>query len=413
MGAYLDRTEGHMGVLFDSFKIGDRTVRNRFVRSATYEAAADGDGRVTPEVLRLYEILGRGDLGTIVTGYMHVASGGRGAPKSIGIDRDEFVPGLRALADSIKADGALAIYQLVHAGGQTMKRITGSRPVAPSGDRRDYLMMEKARQLSAAEIARVVTAFASAAGRAREAGADGVQIHAAHGYLLSEFLSPFFNHRSDEYGGSDEGRYRILGEVIAEVRATVGSDLLVLVKMNIDDGTPQPGMTPELAAYYASRMAADGVDCLEISAGSTTWAPFLMCRGEAPIDDFARVAPRPIRFLTKRRLEATLRPSLEEAYNAPSAGTVKEALGSVPLALVGGMRTLPAMEEVVSSGRADLVSLSRPLVREPGLVGRFRAEPDAIPHCISCNRCLAAGFNNLPLRCYVKGLPGKRTRDLS
>jgi 2,4-dienoyl-CoA reductase-like NADH-dependent reductase (Old Yellow Enzyme family) len=399
-----------MSALFQPVKIGALSAANRFVRSATHEDMADADGRVTPAILKLYRALARGGIGTIISGFMYVHKDGRGNRWCTGIDRDELVPGLAGLADVMKDEGSLAIFQIYHAGGQTRRSFTGSRPRGPSGHRRDPIMLEKPLPLRLEEIGRVAADFGAAARRAKEAGADGVQVHAGHGYLLSEFLSPFFNDREDLYGGSREGRYRLLGEVIHAVRRAVGPESAVMVKMNIDDGTPEPGVTPELAAYYASRMVTDGIDCLEISAGSTTWAPFVMCRGAALTKDFARAAPWPVSLLADRRLKATARPPFVEAYNAPQSGPVKAALGKVPLALVGGMRTLARMEECVSSGTADLVSLSRPFVREPGLANHLRTDPTTMPTCTSCSRCLAAVFNGLPLRCYINGLPAKPGR---
>ena len=173
--------------------------------------------------------------------------------------------------------------------------------------------------LVAEEIQTLASDFGAAARRAREAGADAVQLHAAHGYLLSEFLSPYHNRRDDAYGGDVDGRYRFVGEVIAAVRAEVGSDFPLLVKMNIDDGTPEPGMTPDLAAAYAARMVRDGVDCLEISAGATIGAPFVMCRGEAHTEDFASIAPWPVSRLLERTIAATPQPPFVEAYNGKAS----------------------------------------------------------------------------------------------
>ncbi len=403
-----------MSVLFEPFCIGSLEVKNRFVRSATYEGRGDGSGGVTEKALAHYRTLGRGGIGTIITGVMYVRQDGKGAPSALGIDRDELIPGLRRLADAMKTDGSRAVFQLHHAGGQALKRITGSPPRSPSAERRGRFlrMMSGTRSpLSADDIRQLAIDFGSAARRAREAGADAVQLHAAHGYLLSEFLSPYHNRRDDDYGRDVDGRYRLLGEVIGAVRAEVGSDFPVLVKMNIDDGTPEPGMTPELAAAYAARMVQDGVDCLEISAGATIGAPFVMCRGEAHTEDFASVAPWPVSRLLGRTIAATPQPPFVEAYSGERIAPVKAALGDVPLALVGGMRSLSAMQVCVAGGTADLVSMSRPLVREPGLITKFMADPTTVPACISCNRCLAACYHDMPIRCYVNGLPKKRGRD--
>jgi 2,4-dienoyl-CoA reductase-like NADH-dependent reductase (Old Yellow Enzyme family) len=394
-----------MSVLFSPARVGRLQVENRFIRSATYEGMGDGDGGVTPEALRLYERLGRGGIGTIITGYMYVSQKGKPVPQALGLHDDRLLPGAESLAEAIKTEGSRAVFQLVHAGGQSTKKFTGTKTVGPSGHLRDPVFLEKPRAMSPAEIREVIRDFTRAAGRAKKAGADGVQLHAAHGYLLSQFLSPFHNCRNDEFGGTEEGRYRILGEIIGAVRAEVGPDFALMVKMNLDDGLGSGGITPDSAAHYAARLAEDGLDLLEVSAGSTSRAPFMVCRGEIHHDDFVSAIPWPVRALVRRRLQRSPQPAWEEGWNVPLAAGVKDALGGVPLAVVGGMRNVALMEEFVSSGRLDFVSLSRPLIREPGLVKKFQSDPTAEPSCISCSRCLAACFNALPLRCYVKGLP--------
>jgi 2,4-dienoyl-CoA reductase-like NADH-dependent reductase (Old Yellow Enzyme family) len=402
-----------MANLFEAYTVGSLLLKNRFVRSATYEARADRAGRVTPDLLQFYRVLARGDLGAIVTAIMYVRRDGRGGASAVGIDGDELIPGLRQLAEVIKADGSRAIFQLHHAGGQALKRVTGSAPRSPSPDNRSRMMrimMGRRAPLALAELAPIVGAFAAGARRAREAGADGVQLHAAHGYLLSEFLSPFANRRDDAYGASAENRYRLLGEIIGAIHAEVGRDFPVWVKVNIDDGTPERGMTPELAAYYAGRMAADGVQCVEISAGGTLVAPFVTCRGEEHAEEFASVAPWPFSTVYARTLRASPQPPFLEAYNAEHVAPIKEALGAVPLALVGGMRTLAVMQACHDAGKADLISLSRPLVRQPNLVTKLKADPATVPTCTSCSRCLAGCFHDFPTKCYVNGLPKGKTR---
>ncbi len=399
-----------MSVLFEPVRIGRLEAKNRFVRSATFEGRGDGHGAVTKSALSLYRTLARGDIGTIITGFMYVRQDGKGGRSALGIDRDELIPGLRELAAEIKADGSRAVFQLHHGGGQVLKGVTGGDPRGASPDSRDFFTRRTTgtrRPFSVEELAGVTAAFGAAARRAREAGADAVQLHAAHGYLLSEFLSPFHNRRDDAYGSDTAGRYRLLGETIAAVRAEAGDDFPVLVKMNIDDGTPTPGMTPGLAADYAARMVADGVDCLELSAGGLV-APFVLCRGEAHPEDFAGFLPWPARKVFARALAKTPQPPFVEAYNGRAAAPVKAALGSAPLALVGGMRTLARMEECVTSGVADLISMSRPLVREPGLVAKLADDPTTVPGCTNCSRCLAACFHDLPIRCYEQGLPDRK-----
>lgn len=397
-----------MATLFEPVRINSLEVMNRAMRSATSESMADGQGGVTPQVLELYRRLSEGELGTIVTGYMYVCQEGKGTAKSLGIDRDDLVPGLAELASVIRANGSRAIFQLVHAGLQTTKDVTGSRPEAPVSDRRNPLTRAKPQALPVGRLRDIAGQFGQAARRAREAGADGVQLHAAHGYLLSGFLSPFTNTRKDDYGGSEEGRYRLVHEVIEAVHKAAGADFPLWIKMNVEEMTPEPGMTPELAARYARRMLDEGVACLEVSAGSTYWAPFVMCRGEVPAKEMGRVAPWPLSVMVARTLRRSPTPAFVEAYNLPGAQRIRREVPDLPLAVVGGMRSRAGMEECLSSGATDLVSLSRPLVREPGLVRRFREGRATVSSCISCTRCLAGSYNGLPLACYVRGLPQKK-----
>lgn len=396
-------------MLFQPARLGSLTVPNRFVRSATYEAMATPRGDITDELVKLYERLGRGQLGAIISGFAFVEPGGRNAARTVGIHNDESVAGWRKVVAAARAEGSAFFVQLAHAGAQTSRLTLRARPQAPSLIRRDPLYLEKPRVLTDEAIEALIQQFGRAARRAREAGADGVQIHAAHGYLIAEFLSPFFNRRTDAWGGSPENRFRFLREIILAVRQHAGDDFPVLVKIVHDDGTPETGMTPELAADVAGRLAGLGIAGLELSAGGTSWAPFRMSRGEVPLEELTRVFPWVVRPMMRRRLGAmSAAAAFEPDYNAAAARVVRRALGEVPLILVGGIRELASMEALVSSGAADLISLCRPLVREPRLVAHLAAGKATAARCTSCNRCFAAVAQRLPLRCYVDGLPTRR-----
>lgn len=393
-------------MLFEPLKLGRLELKNRFVRSATFEGMADADGAVTAELIDFYKTLSKGEIGTIITGFMYVNKEGKGAPHKTSISKDEDIPGLRRLAETIKAEESRTIFQIGHSGGQTRKQISGHTPLAPSNHLRDPVLMSKPRSLSIDGINQVIKDFAEAGRRVQEAGADGIQLHAAHGYLLSEFLSPFFNKRTDKYGGSKENRYRLINEIISAIRNIVGDKFIISIKINHNDGTPQQGMTADLAAYYSSRLKNDGIDIVELSAGSTTWAPFNMSRGNVEVEEFTKIFPWLIRPIMRRRFKAMEgRVPFREAYNADSAIRVKEALGDVPLILVGGLRTLNTMEKVSLSGKADLISMSRPLIRQPNLIKLFESRKAESALCDSCNRCLVAIYKGLPLGCYNKGLP--------
>ncbi len=395
-----------MSVLFTPGRLGPIDVRNRFVHSATYEAMASPEGEVTDALLARYRKLAKGRLGLIIPGFMFVHPRGRSQAHQVGIEDDARVPGLRALADAAHADGARIVFQLAHAGLQTSAALAGGAPVAPSGTRRDPITLAKPTRATDGEIWEIVRAFGAAAARAAEAGADGVEIHAAHGYLASEFLSPFFNDRRDAWGGSGENRFRFLDQVLRAVKQALPPGRAVLVKITANDHVPGHGVTPEVAAEHCSRLAALGVDGVELSCGCAHYSFMNMCRGDVPVQELVASFPlwkRPVAWMMMRRLVGKF--DAVEGYNLDAARVVKPALGAVPLLLVGGMRTLAFMEAVVSRGEADLVGLSRPFVREPALVRRFQEGTALATTCASCNQCLAEIQNERPVACRNKARP--------
>ena len=395
-----------MSVLFTPGRLGPVETRNRFVHSATYEAMASPTGDVTDALLARYRKLSNGCVGLIIPGHMFVDPRGRAHARQTGIHDDARIPGLRALADAAHGGGAKIAFQLAHSGLQTSAALARGRPLGPSGTRRDPMTFGKAAPMTATDIGEAVRAFGAAARRAAEAGADGVQIHAAHGYLVSEFLSPFFNDRDDAWGGSDENRFRFLQECLLAVKKALPPDRAVLVKMNVNDHLPGRGVTPEIAAGTCARLAALGVDGVELSCGCAHHSFMNMCRGDVPVDELVDAFP-PWKRIPARMMMSRLvgKFDLVEGYNLDAARIVKPALGRVPLLLVGGMRTLAFMDGVVARGEADFVSLSRPFVREPGLVRRFQEGKALATTCASCNQCLAAIVNERPVRCYNKTRP--------
>jgi hypothetical protein len=217
----------------------------------------------------------------------------------------------------------------------------------------------------------IVKAFGAAAKRAEEAGADGIQLHGAHGYLINEFLSPFFNSRTDSWGDSDENRFRFLKEIVLKTQQTVPEGMPVLIKLSTNDYTPKEGITPSLAAKYAEWLAELRIDGLETSCGTSNYSYMNMCRGDVPTDEFLKALPwwkKPVGRLMIGKLEGKY--DLEEGYNLEAARMIKPVLGDTPLILVGGMRTVSHMEEVLESGHADFISMSRPFIREPFLANK-------------------------------------------
>lgn len=389
-----------MSILFSTHKIGGVEIKNRFVHAATYESMAKPNGEVSDTLLRRYAALAAGELGLIIPGIMIVHPLGNVPGLAIGIHSDDMIPGLSRLVETVHRGGAKIFFQLLHAGAQTRKEAIGRAPMAPSRTGINPMYLNRAEEMSEREIREAIRAYGEAARRAAEAGADGVHIAASGGYLLNEFLSPFFNRRKDGWGGSDDNRFRIMREVILEVRKSVPETMAVTVKLTANDYTPRDGLTTALAAKYASWMTDLGIDALEIASGCTTYSGFHIWRGEVPVKELVRDLPtwqKPMAWMVFKRMAGKF--DFEEGYNLADARIVKSAIGEIPFILVGGLRRLSHMEEVVQRGYAEFVALSRPLVREPSLVKKFKEGKAEEASCTSCNKCFAEIVHMRPLRC--------------
>jgi len=344
-------------MLFSAGRIGTLTLPNRLVRSATAERLADADGRPRSRLKELYGELARGGVGLIVTGHMVVHPSGRAHPEMTGIYSDELIPDLAQLADAVHQQGGRIVTQINHGGMQCSAEAV-PETMAPSAVDAPFLE-RPAREMTSDEIVCLIGAYAHAARRAREAGFDGVQIHGAHGYLVSQFLSPYVNRRTDEWGGDLEGRMRFLRAVCQAVREQVGPDYPVFIKLGMVDGM-EGGLTVEEALPVVSALETIGLDAVEISGG---------------IGGGQNLSTR-----TGIRSEA------DEAYFRPLAQRAR-SVTRLPIILVGGLRSRWVMEEVLAAGDADFVSLCRPFICEPDLPERLRLGLQDRSACISANRC--------------------------
>lgn len=343
--------------LFTSEDIGTLALPNRLVRSATAERMADADGVPKPGLKELYRELAWGGVGLIITGHMYVHPSGKAHPEMTGIYADEMVPDLADLADAVHQEGGRAVVQINH-GGMQCSRETVPETIAPSAVAASFLK-QSPREMTPDEIALLIEAYGQAARRAKEAGFDGVQIHGAHGYLIGQFLSPFVNRRTDEWGGDLEGRMRFLRAVCRAVRGQVGPNYPLLIKLGMVDGV-EGGLTAAETVQVVAALEEMGLDGVEISGG---------------IDGGSDLNTR-----TGIRSEA------DEAYFRPLAQQARPAT-PLPTVLVGGLRSRQVMEEVLRSGDADFVSLCRPLICEPDLPNRLREGVQERSSCISANRC--------------------------
>ncbi len=395
-----------MSILFTPINLGDMRIENRFIHSATYEVMASETGEVSDKLVKRYQNLAKGEVGLIIPGYMYVHPLGRSYKYQTGIHNDEQIPGLRNLVEAVHQAGGKIAFQLAHAGRQTTKAMIGQTPIGPSSRGRDPVNFVKPMEMTADQVQEVIQAFGAAAKRAVEAGADGIQLHAAHGYLINQFISPFFNQRKDEWGGSDANRFRFLKELISEVRNALPQGMPILVKLNAHDYTPQEGITPSLAVTYAEWLADLKINGLEISCGSAVYSYMNMCRGDVPVKELVNSLPfwkKPLGKLMMKSLVGKY--DLKEGYNLEAAKMIKPVLGEIPLFVVGGLRKVAQMTEALEQQYADCISMCRPFIREPFIVKKIKEGKTESVACVSCNRCLAAVPSNMPVRCYNKGLP--------
>ncbi len=387
-----------MSILFEPGKIGNMELKNRFVRSATVESLCTDDGRITEAYVRAYERLAKGGVALIVPGNYYVDPLGRSYRRTITVERDEVVADLRKVVEVVHGHGAKIVAQLSHGGRQADPKVTGAKPVGPSPVR-DKLSFVKPRQMTEEEIEKTIGDFGEGARRVQEAGFDGVQIHAAHGYLVNQFLSAYTNRRRDAWGGSIEGRMRFLTGIYEAIRSRVGPDYPILVKINAEDFV-KTGVHPEECVVHCKRLEGLGIAAIEVSGGIAEKG-FVTIKGDIPMDLVLQGRGRVERLLT-RVMEGSLKKAaaFEEAFYLPQAAIVKKNV-KVPVLAVGGMRRRKKMEEVIEQGQADFISLCRPFIRQPNLVKLLeRDEGDPIS-CTSCNRCsLEILFHNKPMRCY-------------
>lgn len=314
--------------------------------------------------------------------------------------RPEIVPGLRRLTDAVHAEGAAAGIQLGHCGNMSHKKICGETPISASGGFNLY-SPTFVRGMRRDEIPEMAKAYGRAVRLAREAGFDSVEIHAGHGYLISQFLSPYTNHRKDEYGGSLENRMRFMDLVMDEVMTAAGSDMAVLVKMNMRDGF-KGGMELDETLQVAKRLVHDGAHGLVLSGGFVSKAPMYVMRGAMPIRTMTHYMDcwwlkYGVRLVGKWMIPAV---PFREAYFLEDALKFREALPDASLVYVGGLVSRSKIDEVLNHGFAA-VQMARALLNEPGFVNRMKREEEARCACGHSNYCIARMYT-LEMACHQR-----------
>jgi 2,4-dienoyl-CoA reductase-like NADH-dependent reductase (Old Yellow Enzyme family) len=371
--------------LLEPGRLGPLVTRNRLIRAGTSETMASLDGEVTAQLVALYRTLARAETGAIVTGHLYCHDRGKYARRQTGIHRDGLIPGLTRLAASVHDAGGTVIAQIAHSGSQS--RIPSLVPVAPSPVP-NALTGRPVPGASGDELAEARDAFAAAAGRAIEAGFDGVHIHAANGYLVSELLSPLTNQRDDDWGGDAERRARFLLEMVRAVRAKVPADRALTVKLGFVDA-PSGGLGLRESVALAGRLVEAGVDAIEVSCG-------VMVRIGNSAEDYVGVDRR--RALSDLLVHRVFSAYVPEAYFVPWTRALREQVTCTVIA-VGGMRSTETMCRVLASGDADFIAMARPYIREPDIAAQIAAGRTGLVDCTSCNLCLRHEGHH-SLRCW-------------
>lgn len=384
--------------VFTPTRLGPLTLRNRVVKCGTNEGLSR-EGFVTEPLIAWHREMAAGGVAMTTLAYCSVSADGRTFPHQIWM-REEALPGLARFAEAMHAEGARVAIQLGHAGWFASPRAIRARPMGPSRTFSPHAgtFSRAARE---EDLARLTRDFAEAARGAARAGFDGIEVHLGHGYLLSQFLTPWNNRRDDAWGGSLERRARFPRQVLRAVREAAGPDVAVWPKLNMTDGF-RGGLRLEEALQVARWIEADGsVDAFQLTGGHTTRTPFFLMRGDVPRREMIADQPQRLVRLGMRLVGPFLLRAwpFEEAFFLPLARRFREAV-RLPLMLLGGVNRLDTMERALDEGFA-LVALGRALIRDPDLVERLRAGELHCSRCTHCNQCVVEmdrGGTRCPLR---------------
>ncbi len=358
-----------MSKIFTSYKIKNAELKNRLIRSATTSYWSDEEGILRRPILEYYDLLAKGGLGFIIKGHSYVLESGKAHTGQSGLTNEKHLPKMKELTKIVHSDNVPIIAQINHAGmSAKADRVTASHYVTENWE---------AREASIDDIEQIIEGFANAADFAIQAGFDGVQIHGAHGYLVSQFLSDRVNKREDKYGGTLENRARLLFEIFDAVKKKIGNAHIIGIKMNCDDFAPEGGITIKDSVVIANWLDEKGIDLIEISGGG----------------------PEQNRDIRKTRAKPAEDSPYYEANFSGHAEMIRRTVPTVPLALVDGIRNVSTMDAILDCNLADLISMSKPLINEPDLPNKLKeGQPES--NCIDCRECVSRErFGQMMLSC--------------
>ena len=352
-----------MKTIFDKTECNSLFLKNRLWRSATWMNMANKKGHLTDRLEQIYLNLAKGGVGTIITGYAYILEEEQPNPGMLGIYDDSFIPEYRVFTDKIKKAGTNIIMQIVYGGSATDFNIGNRKIWGPSAVPHPFFKTTPT-SMSRDNIATIVSAFAKAAGRCKDAGFDGIELHGAHTYLLSQFLSPYYNRRTDRYGGSIENRARIIYEILDAVRKEVGPDYPVFIKMHCSDEWDDNGLTVEESLHVARQLEKQGISGIEFSGGN---------RDNENYPDSGPIRGKILK-------------EANQSYFAEKTAKIAEQL-NIPVILVGGNRSPELMNKILNTTKIKYFSMARALLSEPDLVNRWQRGDTGKLRCVACNKC--------------------------
>ena len=387
-------------MLSDPISIGSLALNNRIVKAALVENMASEEGEVTEDLIRFYQTQAKGGAGLLITGGAYVRRNGRSVKYLIGAHDDRLIPGLSRLAEAVHELGGKVVLQIYHCGRQTRPELAGGDVIGPSPVK-DRMTGVTPRGMGEDEIEEMIGAFGKAAGRAQEAGFDGVEVMAGHGYLIGQFLSGRTNKRTDQWGGSLENRSRFLFDIITGVRAKTGTDFPLLVKLNTEDQLKQ-GLTVEESAWISEKLPDLGVNALKLTGG-TFESALNISRGDIPADVILEDLSGWRKWRTKLIIRAMRKKfQFSEAYFLENVKKIKPRV-QIPVIMVGGLRSPDVMTQILEEGHADMVAVGRPIIRDPDFPKKILSGDQRPSSCQNCNRCFIRINQERPLACYAAG----------
>ncbi len=395
--------------LFTPAKIGPLTLRNRTIRAAAFEGMCPGNAP-SDMLLDYHKAVAAGGIGMTTLAYAAVVRSGLSFPHQLWL-RPEILPALRKITDAIHREGAAASIQIGHCGNMSHRSQAGCIPVSASTGINIY-SPTWVRGMKKPEIHAMAKSFGEAIRLVKEAGFDAVEVHAGHGYLISQFLSPYTNRRKDEFGGTLDNRMRFMRMVMEEVLQAAGDKLAVIVKMNMRDGF-RGGMELDETLEVGRTLEKDGAQALVLSGGFVSKAPMYVMRGRMPICTLTHYMQCwwlkwGVRLVGRMMIPPA---PFEEAYFLPDALKFRQAL-KLPLIYVGGLISREKIDEVLNEG-FEFVAMARALLNEPDFVNRMKEEEDARCACEHANYCIARMYSReMACHQHLDNLPPKIVKEL-